>query len=361
MNSRERILAVINRQPADRVPVDIWHTDEVLESLMKHFNETDNLSLYKKMGLDKIVGMHIPYKGKEAPGESEEDLVTLWGAHLKPMKVGDATYLECADRPLSGCLTPKDVEDYPWWPDPDGFDYEKALKKAREAAADFITLGPWVSFFEIYCGLRGLEQALMDLLLYPDMVQAALDRIEFVQTEMIRRFYNMASDFIDCAFLSDDMGGQKSLLISLEAWDTFIKPRITRWCSMFHEYGIKVFYHSDGAIEPLIPRLIEAGIDILNPIQHVCPGMDLAHLKKTYGNRLIFHGAMETQRIMPFGSPEDVRRETRRCLEILGAGGQGYICCSCHNLQPGTPVENILAMIETVHQSGAIPSSFSSE
>jgi len=93
------------------------------------------------------------------------------------------------------------------------------------------------------------------------------------------------------------------------------------------------------------------GIDILNPIQYVCPGMERERLKQLYGKRVVFHGAIENQRVLPFGTPDDVRRETEECMRILGAGG-GYIVASCHNLQPNTPVENILAMYETVHTVG---------
>lgn len=106
-------------------------------------------------------------------------------------------------------------------------------------------------------------------------------------------------------------------------------------------------YHTDGAISPLIPGLIECGIDILNPIQHICPGMDRDNLKKLYGKDLIFHGGVENQHVLPLGTVQDVIDETRQCLDTLGKDG-GYICCSCHNIQAGTPVENILAMIDTV-------------
>ena len=123
---------------------------------------------------------------------------------------------------------------------------------------------------------------------------------------------------------------------------------------LIHSYGLKVFFHTDGAVEPLLPRLIEAGIDVLNPIQHACPGMDCAALRTRYGDRLIFHGGVDNQRVLPFGTPDDVRAETRACMRTLGLGRQGYIVCSCHNVQAGTPLENVLAMVDTVKQEGAV-------
>ncbi len=143
------------------------------------------------------------------------------------------------------------------------------------------------------------------------------------------------------------MGMQNTMLISLESWETFFKHRLKNWCDLIHSFGKKVLYHTDGAVLPLIPGLIEGGIDILNPIQHFYPGMDTARLKERFEKDLIFHGGIENQRILRNGTAAEVAEETRHRLETLGKGG-GYICCSCHNAQAGTPVENNLAMIDTV-------------
>ena len=120
---------------------------------------------------------------------------------------------------------------------------------------------------------------------------------------------------------------------------------------LIHSFGKKVFYHTDGASEALIQPLIDCGIDVLNPIQHACPGMETARLKKKYGNRVIFHGGVDNQRVLPFGSPDDVRAEVRMLLATLGGGKEGFICCSCHNVQAGTPLENVLAMIDEMQRS----------
>jgi uroporphyrinogen decarboxylase len=194
--------------------------------------------------------------------------------------------------------------------------------------------------------MRGLENALMDVVAEPDFMAAALDRIEAIQTAMLERMLTTLGDSLDLVFVSDDMGTQESLLISLPAWDRHFRARLQRWCDLIHRHGKKVFFHTDGAASLLVPRLIECGIDVFNPIQHVCPGMDRAALKRDFGERVIFHGGVDNQRVLPFGSTADVARETRECLATLGQGG-GYICCSCHNAQAGTPVENILTMIAT--------------
>lgn len=357
MNARQRVLAVLERRPVDRLPVDIWHTDEVFRMLAGHFGAADDLDLYRRMGVDKIVWVFPIYRapGEDTAAGSTHDANasrTMWGTPLRRIQAGQAVYQEFGDPPLRGYETPASLGDYPFWPDPDRFDYDGMSAIARRAADEFAVLGPWVSLFEVYCQMRGIETALMDLVANPALVTACLDRIEACQTEMMKRFFARAGDALDLVFISDDMGSQQGLLISPTMWDCHFKARMERWCSLVHAHGLRVFYHTDGAAGPLIGRLIGCGIDVLNPIQHACEGMDRATLKHRYGDRLVFHGGIENQRVLPFGTADDVRAETRECLRTLGSGGAGYIICSCHNIQPGTPLENILAMVQTVHTEG---------
>jgi uroporphyrinogen decarboxylase len=355
MNSRERILAVLNRQPVDRLPVDLWHTPEVGAMLRQHFGAANDLDLYRAMKLDKIVWDFIDYKtgtgeaagAQSGAGAESGGSRSMWGVPLKNIQAGEAHYAEFGDAPLKDVDSVRQLDDYPWWPQPERFDYDRAVAVAETAAPEFVVIGPWVSFFEIYCQLRGMEQAMMDLALDPDLVDAILDRVEAIQTEMMRRLFARAGHLLTLTFISDDIGGQNGLLMSPASWHRHLEPRMKRWCQLIHDQGLKVFYHSDGGMEPLIGPLIDCGIDVLNPIQHVCPGMDRAALKKKYGDRVVFHGGVENQHALPRGTVAEVRAETRRCLATLGGGKEGYICCSCHNTQPGTPLENILAMIET--------------
>lgn len=356
MNSRERILAVLNRQPVDRLPVDLWYTPEIGAMLRQHFGVANDLNLYRAMKLDKIVWDFIGYKtetgeaagAQSGAGAESGGSRSMWGVPLKNIQAGAAHYAEFGDAPLKNVDSVRQLDEYPWWPNPDRFDYDGAVAVAEAAAPEFVVIGPWVSLFEIYCQLRGLEQAMMDLALDPDLVDAILDRLEAIQTEMMRRLFARAGRLLTLTFISDDVGGQNGLLMSPASWHRHLEPRMKRWCQLIHDHGLKVFYHSDGGMEPLIGPLIDCGIDVLNPIQHVCPGMDRVALKKTYGDRVVFHGGVDNQHALPFGTVAEVRAETRRCLETLGEGKAGYICCSCHNTQPGTPLENILAMVETV-------------
>ena len=361
MNSKERISAILRRKEVDRIAVDLWHTPETERKLREHFEVDNDLHLYKAMGLDKIVWAFVDYKtvsgeieGTQA-GAGAEGARTMWGVPLKTVQAGCESYHEFVEPPMAPYDHPDKIEDYPFWPDPSRFDYDSAVERARQASEEFAVIGPWVSLFEIYCQLRGLEQAMMDLALHPNLVEAILDRVEQIQTEMMREFLNRASQYLDMVFISDDVGCQRGLLFSPDVWRRHLMSRMSRWCNLIHSCGLTVFYHTDGAVEPLIQPLIDCGIDVLNPIQHICDGMDPAELKSKYGDRIIFHGGVDNQNVLPFGNPDDVRREVQHLMNTLGANREGFICCSCHNVQGNTPVENILAMVETVKQYGNLP------
>jgi len=364
MSPKERVLATLDRRPVDRVPVDLWHTPEVAASLRTHFAAPDDFAMWRRLGLDKIVWDFIDYRtgeGETAGSQSGAGAEagggrTTWGVPLRAVQSGQAHYMEFAGAPLATHETLASIDSYPWWPDADRFDYDAAHGLAERASQEFAVIGPWVSLFEVYCQLRGLDTALVDLIERPEYVDAVLDRIEHIQTEMMRRFLGRSARYLTLVFVSDDIAGQQNLLMSPAMWRRHLQPRLRRWCDLIHAHGLRVFYHTDGAARALIGPLIECGIDVLNPIQHVCPGMDAAELKREYGDRLIFHGGIDNQFALPRGTPDDVRRETRRCLAALSPDRAGYICCSCHNTQAGTPVENILAMVETVRSwSGPRP------
>jgi uroporphyrinogen decarboxylase len=343
----------------DRLPVDLWHTPEVAAALRRHCGVQDDFAMWQALGLDKIVWDFLDYKtdGDERAGaqsgagaESGGDR-TMWGAPLKQIQAGEAHYAEFGAAPLADYDTPASLEAYPWWPQVDRFDYEGAVALAQRASRHYAVIGPWVSFFEIYCQLRGLEQSLMDLVENPELVEAILDRVEAIQTGMMKRFFALAGHHLDLVFISDDIAGQKSLLMSPGMWQRHLQPRLKRWCDLIHAHGLRAFYHTDGAARPLLSPILDCGVDVLNPIQHVCPGMELAELKKEFGSRVIFHGGVDNQSILPRGTVAQVQAEVQHCLRTLGAGGEGFICCSCHNVQAGTPIENILAMVETAQQS----------
>lgn len=346
MNPRERLLAVLNHQTVDRPPVDIWYTAEIHDMLMEATGSGSEVEMWRALKVDKIAWVQPEYAGALAPPLAGAEMVTPWGCQLKIVESGSSRYLEYMDYPLAGMEEAGELERYRWWPDPEAFELGCLFDRIEEVGTEFATLGPWISIFEIYCQMRGLEEAMVDLLANPEFAVAALERIESIQTRLLERIFTEGHCKPDLIFVSDDMGSQDNLLMSPETWDEHVGPRLRRWCDLIHGNGSRVFYHTDGAVRPLIGKLIDAGIDVLNPLQHRCPGMDLDGLACEFGDRVVFHGGIDTQGVLPFGTPDDVRKETQHCLTSLAR--VPYIPASCHNIQAGTPLENIQAMIGAV-------------
>jgi uroporphyrinogen decarboxylase len=172
-----------------------------------------------------------------------------------------------------------------------------------------------------------------------------MDRLCDVHVENTRRFMQAAAAQVDMVYFYDDVATSQSLLVPPDTWRQLIRPRHARLVEVARRFGAKVMYHCDGAIAPLIPELLDMGIDVLNPIQTDAPGMDPAALKRDFGRRLCFHGGVSIVEVLPKGTPQSVAAEVTRLRELLNTGG-GYILASSHHIQADTPIDNILAMYD---------------
>mgnify|MGYP003340486966 CR=1 FL=1 len=338
MTSRERILTAARRGKSDRVPLDIWYTGEVKAKLLQHFGITDERQLWNKLHLDKIVGVGPQYVGPPARVLADGSRQNpIWWTTVKEMDYGTGKYTEAIDWPLKSATTIAELEQFQW-PSADWFDFS-GIAAQCDAWPEHAIEGCYVAPFYWHNHLRGLEQSCIDLIAEPELTEYALDRITQFAWEYACRFFEAAPGKIHLTQVTDDYGAQHGLLISAESYRRWFKPIQKKFIDLAHQAGILVMHHDDGAIRPLIPDFIELGVDILNPIQHVCPGMDLAGLKRDFGAHLSFHGGIDNQDVLPHGTVADVQREVRDCLSTLGAGG-GYILAPCHNLQPVTPIED---------------------
>lgn len=197
--------------------------------------------------------------------------------------------------------------------------------------------------------MRGLEQAFEDIMVEPEIAEAALQHIFEFYYEYNRRIWEAGRGRIELTYVAEDLGSQTSPLMSLECYRKFLRPNQQRMTELAKSFGIHVLYHTDGSARTFLDDLADVvGIDILNPIQWRCAGMERDGLARDYGGRLIFHGAIDNQQTLPFGTPEEVRAEVRETAELFR--GCRWICGPCHNIQPVTPVENILAMYEAAHE-----------
>lgn len=347
MTSRERWRAVMEGRRPDRWPTDFWGTGEVHERLRKDLGCANNAELWKKLKVDRPFGVGGKYRGPDLGGKS------IWGLQTVRQVYADGagTYDEVVEHPLAAAQTVEDIGKYAW-PNPDLYDFSH-VKGALAEAGDMPVQGGGYEPFLLYCGMRGLEQGFMDLLEAPELVDAAIGKIFDFHYAINERLFEAGGGRIDITYVAEDLGSQSSLLMSLDLVRKILLPRIKKMIQLAHDHGIKVLYHTDGAARPVIPLLIEAGIDALNPIQWRCPGMEREGLARDFGEKIAFHGAVDNQQTLPFGTPQDVRDEVCENVRIFGKG-RGYIIAPCHNLQPITPTENIVALYEAAQEYGKV-------
>ncbi|MBI5670096.1 MAG: uroporphyrinogen-III decarboxylase-like protein [Chloroflexi bacterium] len=347
LTPRERWLAVLRRETPDRVPMDYWATPEATDRLLRYLDCSTEWDAMRRLQIDRVVLLAPRYIGPPLkPGYD------LWGCRFENVDYGTGAYAECVEHPLATYTTIEEIEANYTWPTADWFDYA-SLPEQIAGKEDYPVQGGGSQPFLIYKDLRGMQQAYLDLIENPELVHYCLDRMFDFCYEDTVRIYETLPGRIDLSMVAEDFGGQERLLFSRRHILEFLLPRMKRMMDLAHESGVYVYFHSDGAIRQVIPDLIEAGIDILNPIQWRCRGMERDGLKRDFGDRVILHGGVDNQHTLPFGSVDDVRAEVRYNIEVMGAGG-GYILAPCHNIQAISPPENVVALYKAGLEYGKI-------
>jgi uroporphyrinogen decarboxylase len=361
MIHRERVLKALKHEEPDRCPMQISFTPEFAARL-----EAD-LQL-------KGQGLHNPHGGGNTYALErtlDEDMLLTsvgwvngyyqdgyqdaqsyrdeWGVTWKTIEYstpfGKGKYTEPFGHPLAGETA---LESYRP-PDPQRPQlYAEAQRVIRSYKDEYWIVGVTpTTIFETAWALRGYEQLMMDMAAAPAAAERILDVPFRYHQEVTRQLVKLGVDMI---WLGDDVGGQNSMLMSPKMWRTFLKPRMAELIASLRAVNpaIKIAYHSDGVIYPIIPELIEIGVDVLNPIQPMA--MDPGKLKREYGKDLCFWGSIDIQQTLPFGTPQDVRLEIINRLKTIGRGG-GLLIGPTHNLQLDTPLENFWAMVETIRDT----------
>jgi uroporphyrinogen decarboxylase len=345
MTPRERWMAVLQRQNPDRVPMDYWATPEASEKIMKHLGCGSEREMLEKLHVDFTVEVKPSYSGPPIPSAHDE-----FGCRYEMVNYGTGEYEECVFHPLARYSTVKDIQHSYTWPDPDWWDYSQ-IEDQLEGNEKYPIHGGYCEPFLIYKKLRGEEQSYLDLVMSPEIVHYCLDKLFYLAYENIRRIHEQIPGKVIFSYVAEDMGSQNDLLYSPAHIREFLLPRMKRVIELVHQAGALAFHHNDGSIRRILPDLIRIGIDILNPIQWRCKNMDRAELKREFGDKVIFHGGMDNQVTLSFGSAEDVKKEVLDNLRILGEGG-GYILSPCHNIQAVSPAENIVAMYQAGYENG---------
>ena len=360
MTSRERVLTSLSHHEPDRVPFDFWATSEVTDLLVKHFGLSTRDQLLDHLDADLRVIPGPDYIGPPFARRPDGAVEDIWGVPRVEKSYGDAArrgvYKEVTTPPLAGATSVADVLSHPKWPRAEWFDYSGVAEQCRQHPGRAIVfVGDRLnrtSLLKAAMYLRGTAEILLDLVETPAVAEAIFEKIAEFYLEYNRRVFEAARGGIDIFMSGDDFGTQSGLFVRYEMWKRFFAPGLRRYWALARSYGVKVMHHSCGAIKPLIPDMIEMGLDVLNPIQPGAADMVPRDLKARFGGRLSFHGSMDIQKTLPFGSVADVRAEVRDRIAALAPGG-GFIICTAHNIQLDTPVENMLALFEAYREFGS--------
>ncbi len=383
MNPRERVKMALRHEAPDRVPVDFLATTEIWRRLVDHLQPDTSAvgqSDYFEPAWEAILRQFdvdcrlFSYDQFCAPPDSILypkaevewwDVLTrstpsrmwrqrlpdgtaydIWGRHVAVMKNMSGAYEGGLAPPFSQATSVAELQAHPW-PEPDWWDFSPlpAVIAQLDSYQEYHLRYRIGSVFESAWQMRGLAEFLMDMALTPAIPAYLLDRIAEIHLENTRRVLDLVGDRLDMVYFYDDVATQNSLLISSQMWAQYVKPHHLKLIELARSYDLPVMYHCDGAIYPLIPELIEMGIDLLNPIQPDAKNMAGYKLKAEFGDRLSFHGGIDIIKTLPRGTAEEVRAEVRERVQGLGKNG-GYILASSRHIQPDTPLANVLAMYE---------------
>jgi len=383
IDSLERVKKSLRHQTPDRNPVDFLATPEIWEKLLNHFDVPEEPETHsdffdmrweivlKNLEIDCRVLSYDQFfappasfikpnsqvswyrsLGRSTPNRMwrqycDDGLIyDIWGRGFKVSQNPTGAYEQNAIFPLANIQSRGDVKLHNW-PDPSWWDFSQlqSIIQSINVNSNYHFRYRIGSVFEVAWQLVGLEKFLMDLTVQPEIPMYLMELLTDIYLEITDRFLMKSGDSVDMVYFYDDVATQSNLMISKKMWEKYIKPHHEKFISLAKKYNKQVMYHSDGAMDKLIPDLIDMGVDVLNPIQKDAKGMAPDYLKQRYGKSLSFHGGIDIIQTLPEGTVEEVKQEVRDCVTTLGKDG-GYIMASSHHIQSNTPLENVLEMYD---------------
>lgn len=349
MTNRENYLNIARRKGYEKMPVHL----EMCPSLQNKFAE-----YCRKTGFSYTpVHVHVPdlipvYASDETflkfydHNFKSGTFIDEWGVAHEPGSAA-AFHMTKMHHPMGNFDSVEQILSYPLpiYAGADDTAQRLAIQKAHEEDK-IATASMQMTIWETAWYMRGMENLMTDMMLEDPIAEVLLDKVTDLA---VYRAESFARNGVDVLFIGDDIGMQRTIMMSEALYCTWLKPRLAKVIAAAKAINpnIVVFYHSCGFVTPLIPHLIDAGIDVLNPVQPEC--MDFGEIHTMYGDRLSFHGTIGTQTTMPFGTPEEVRREVFKNLEIAGDKG-GLFAAPTHLLEPEVPVENVIAYIKACQE-----------
>ncbi len=343
MNPRDRVLAAFAHEEPDRVPAWCGASPEFIEKAMRGLMLDETEALLVRFG-DDFRRVYARYAGPDYPLSPNATRRTEFGVERAGLHVG---------QPLSHPLAHADLQaihDYPW-PDPWWMDVSSIRADACTWNRQYAILGgEWSPFWHDAIDLMGMENLLLEMYDRPEVVDALLGHIVDYYVCVNQHILDTAHDVIDILFIGNDFGSQIGPLIGEAAFRRFMVPHLRRLARLGHDYGLKVLMHCCGNFAPLIPAMIELGLDGLQALQPCGRGMEPARLKDAYGQQLVFMGCIDSQHVLIEGTPASVSARTREIMAIMKPGG-GYVLSASHDyILEETPVENVLAMFDVARE-----------
>jgi len=335
MTHKERVMAAIRHEVPDRIPVDaicIENGDDVRNFL----GMPEGGDVYERLGIDGRCVAAWRYTG---------ELPVANGKTLSPWGTEDAGFGTGHFHPLAAASA-TEVERYAW-PDATRFDFADLRASLRDWTGECALRGPyWVSgpLFSTTCDLMGIEETLCKMLVDPKAFETCVEQVFRFSYSYVERFMDCVGPDLDILYLADDFASQRGLLMSPDLWKKFLKPRYEKLFALGKRRGLPIWFHSCGDITPVLPDLIDIGMDVWETVQlHALP-ITAPELKREYGRHITFFGGVNTQEL-PFLSPETVVDQVRHRIDCLGEGG-GYICGPDHHLKPDVPAANVVALFD---------------
>ncbi|MCK4401899.1 hypothetical protein KAW08_06330 [bacterium] len=359
LNSKTRTLNSIKHEEPDRVPIDFWSTKETDAKLLKHLNLKSREELLEYFDVDFRYIKGPDYIGPELKRYADGSEEDIWGVPRKIEYAGNGdkrqSYKAVTHPPLAFANNIKDVENYDHWPSMDWLDFSKISSQCDECQDKAVLfMGDRLNRIAQWKPaqyLRGMEQVMMDMVINEPVFEAIIERTRVFYQTYLEKILQKAEGKIDIIVTGDDFGTQNGLMCSPEMWRKFFKKGFKAFIDIAKKYDVPVLHHTCGSVYDIIPDMIDCRLSILNPLQPGTKNMEHQKLKREFGNDLCFHGSVSIQTNLPFGTPSDVKKEVKECVENLASRG-GFFICTAHNIQADTPVENILALIEAYHEYG---------
>ncbi len=394
MTSRERVLNTLNHKEPDKIPIDIGGMgstgimaiayNKLKQELGFDENPTKMLDINQQLAIPgkeildhfeaDVISLESSYlqndkqwKEWQLPDNSkveipsilmpkmlENEWVVMDGNRIKARMPKSCLYFESCNPPLEYAASEQDIQNHNWYYFSDEYfrEIENKAKQLYEETDYAIMGGFGGNIIEEYQILKGYSNSMLDFVADPNFAEALIRKLSEVHLTNLEKYLQAVSKYIQIIQMGDDLGMQSGPQISLDLYQTYIKPahkKIYKYVK--NNSDLFVFLHSCGAIYDFIPDLIDAGVDILNPVQFTAANMDSSKLKKEFGDKITFWGGgVDTQKVLPFGTPEEVIEQVEEQIKILSPGG-GFVFTPVHNIQANVPVDNIIALYETINKN----------